>query len=86
MNPFPCPFCGPRPIEEFAFHKTLPNVDGGEFESVYLRRDSAVLSVEHWQHRYGCRAWLEVRRDPSGSDVHEVRLLTGPAAAGDAPR
>jgi heterotetrameric sarcosine oxidase delta subunit len=74
---FTCPFCGARNLEEFAFHKTLPNVAGGDFESIYLRRDTPTHSEEHWQHRYGCRAWLRVRRNPSSGAVLEVELLTG---------
>ncbi len=77
MSLFHCPFCGPRNIEEFVFHKTLPNVAGGVFESTYLRRDTPQDSEEHWQHRFGCRAWLYVRRNPSTAAVLEVRLLTG---------
>ena len=77
MSLFTCPFCGPRNLEEFAFHKTLPNIAGGEFEKIYLRRDSPVLSDEHWQHRYGCRAWLAVRRNPSSGEVLKVELMTG---------
>jgi sarcosine oxidase subunit delta len=77
MSLFTCPFCGPRHLEEFSFHKTLPNVAGGEFEQVYLRRDTPTLSDEHWQHRYGCRSWLRVRRNPSSGEVLEVELLTG---------
>lgn len=78
MSLFDCPFCGPRGIEEFVFHKTLPNVPGGAYELTYLRRDAPLHSEEHWQHRYGCRAWLYVRRNPSTAEVYEVRLLTGP--------
>ncbi len=74
---FDCPFCGARSIEEFVFHKTLPNVPGGVFETTYLRSDRPLNSEEHWQHRYGCRAWLRVRRNPSTAEVLEVRLLTG---------
>ncbi len=77
MSLFDCPFCGPRGIEEFVFHKTLPNVPGGMYELTYLRRDEPLHSEEHWQHRYGCRAWLYVRRNPSTAEVIEVRLLTG---------
>lgn len=80
MSLFTCPFCGPRSLEEFVFHKTLPNVPGGAFEAVYLRCDTPTLSVEHWQHRYGCRAWLELRRDPSSGDVLGVTLLSGVAS------
>jgi sarcosine oxidase subunit delta len=79
MSLFVCPFCGARNLEEFVFHKTLPNVAGGAFETTYLRRDTPESSEEHWQHRYGCRAWLRVRRNPSTGDVLDVELLTGTA-------
>lgn len=75
MSLYTCPFCGPRPIEEFAFHKTLPNVAGDAMTQTYLRQDDPRRSVEHWQHRQGCRAWLTVRRDPSSGEVLEMRLL-----------
>ncbi|MFI4889344.1 MAG: sarcosine oxidase subunit delta [Steroidobacterales bacterium] len=79
MSLFTCPFCGLRNLEEFVFHKTLPNVAGGAFEAIYLRRDTPGSSDEHWQHRYGCRAWLRVRRNPSTGEVLGVQLLTGTA-------
>lgn len=69
-----CPFCGPRPLEEFLFRKTLPNAGEGPFEAVYLRRDSASCSVEEWQHVGGCRAWLRVVRNPTSGEVLEVEL------------
>ena len=77
MSSFACPFCGQRPLEEFSFHKTLANVPGGAFEEVYLRSDDPADSHEHWQHRYGCRAWLYVRRNPSTGQILAVRQLTG---------
>ena len=77
MSLFTCPFCGPRNLEEFSFHKTLPNVPGGAFEEIYLRRDAPSHSDEHWQHRYGCRAWLRVQRNPSSGEVLAMELLTG---------
>jgi heterotetrameric sarcosine oxidase delta subunit len=69
-----CPFCGPRPLEEFLFRKTQPNAGGGAFEAVYLRVDSAERSVEEWQHVGGCRGWLRMVRNPSTGEVLEVSL------------
>ncbi len=79
MSLFTCPFCGPRNLEEFVFHKTLPNVSGDAYEQIYLRRDTPTASDEHWQHRHGCRAWLRVRRNPCSGEVLAVELLTGSA-------
>jgi sarcosine oxidase subunit delta len=76
-----CPFCGPRELREFEFHKTLPEADvQGEFERTYLRVADPQLSIEHWQHVGGCRAWLLVHRNPSSGATLAVELL-----AGDAP-
>jgi methylglutamate dehydrogenase subunit B len=72
-----CPFCGPRELEEFAFHKTLPEPDAGDFAAVYLRTNRVDDSLEHWQHAHGCRAWLRVRRNPSTGEVREVALMGG---------
>lgn len=76
MSLFTCPYCGPRSMEEFSFHKTLPNVTGGEFERIFQRHDNPTESREHWQHRFGCRAWLYVRRNPSTGAVLEVLNLS----------
>jgi methylglutamate dehydrogenase subunit B len=71
-----CPFCGPRELREFTFHKTLP-ADGAasEYQRTYERTASLELSVEHWQHVAGCRGWLLVRRNPSSGQVIDIRLL-----------
>jgi sarcosine oxidase subunit delta len=71
-----CPFCGPRPLREFVFHKTLPaDADAGPFERTYERVASLEHSAEHWQHVEGCRGWLLVHRNPSSGQVISVRLL-----------
>jgi heterotetrameric sarcosine oxidase delta subunit len=74
MSRLICPFCGPRELREFEFHKTLPNAGHTPFEQVYLRVDSLTLSVEHWQHIAGCRAWLHIERNPSTGEVLVCRL------------
>jgi methylglutamate dehydrogenase subunit B len=72
-----CPFCGPREIREFTFHKTVAPEAGGAYERVYERRDRADRSLEHWQHAEGCRAWLRIERNPSTGEVVDVRLEGG---------
>ena len=81
MSRLICPFCGPRELREFEFHKTLPNAGESPFERVYLRVDSLTLSVEHWQLVQGCRAWLQIERNPSTGEV----LMTRLARSGEAP-
>ena len=81
MTRLDCPFCGPRELREFEFHKTVPVAGrAGEFEQTYLRVADPQLSIEHWQHTGGCRAWLLVQRNPSSGATLTVELL-----AGDAP-
>ena len=71
-----CPFCGPRELREFEFHKTLPAATADSaFTRTYERVASLELSIEHWQHLAGCRAWLLVHRNPSTGAVLEVWLL-----------
>jgi methylglutamate dehydrogenase subunit B len=72
-----CPFCGARELEEFRFHKTLAEPGTNACDEVYLRIDRVTMSLEHWQHIKGCRAWLLVRRNPSDGTVLEVRLAAG---------
>lgn len=81
MTRLSCPFCGPRELQEFRFHKTV--AAGGAqtpFERVYLRRGDSRHSTEHWQHSGGCRAWLRVERDPSSGAVLAVQGLGGAQA------
>ncbi|HEV7432136.1 MAG TPA: sarcosine oxidase subunit delta [Steroidobacteraceae bacterium] len=71
-----CPFCGPRALREFVFHKTLPTTaQDRAYERTYERVASLENSVEHWQHVEGCRGWLLVQRNPSTGQVIDVRLL-----------
>jgi|HubBroStandDraft_6_1064221.scaffolds.fasta_scaffold311387_2 heterotetrameric sarcosine oxidase delta subunit len=81
MNRLYCPFCGARELEEFRFHKTLAEPGANAYEEVYERINRLAVSIEHWQHVHGCRAWLLVRRNPSNDSVRDVRLL----ATSDAP-
>lgn len=75
MTRIACPFCGPRELREFEFHKTLPTPgDQGAFARTYERVADPTLSVEHWQHVAGCRAWLLVHRNPSTGVVFAVEL------------
>jgi heterotetrameric sarcosine oxidase delta subunit len=74
-----CPYCGARELEEFLFHKTLPEPGADPCATVYERVNRPDQSVEHWQHVGGCRAWLRVHRNPSSGEVLAVALLGGRA-------
>lgn len=79
MTRLACPFCGPRELREFRFHKTLPDPAAATtYARIYERRGSLESSDEHWQHLLGCRAWLRVQRNPSTGEVRAVALLEVP--------
>jgi len=81
MTRLVCPFCGARELQEFEFHKTLPsNGDQSECDRIYLRVADAQVSIEHWQHVGGCRAWLLVRRNPTTGAVLATDMLDGAAS------
>ncbi len=75
MSQLICPFCGQREPGEFEFRKTLPAQAGPGVAAVYLRVERAGLSLEHWQHVHGCRAWLLVSRNPLTGAVLSTVLL-----------
>ena len=77
MKQLACPFCGPRELEEFVFRKTLPETSATEYAQVYERVNRTDASLEHWQHVQGCRAWLQIQRNPATGEVREVKLLGG---------
>ena len=66
----PCPTCGRRPVEEYAFGGELRGVseritDATErdVDYVWMYDNVAGVTVERWFHRAGCRRWLTLRRD-----------------------
>ncbi len=76
----PCPNCGPRDVNEFAYAgevtsrpKAQPSLR--ELTSyVYFRRNVAGVQREWWFHRSGCRAWFLAERDTRTNDVHWTAL------------
>ena len=77
MNTLRCPFCGGRDLGEFEFRTILPPAGSDAIKQVYDRTESGDRSVEHWQHVGGCRAWLEVERNPSSGEVLDALTLGG---------
>ncbi len=84
----PCPWCGPRDAEEFAYvgeMRSRPDPRAATpaqwRDYLYLRRNVAGWTPERWYHRMGCRRYLVVERDTT---TNEVRAQT-PQAAGLEP-
>ena len=65
----PCPNCGKRPVEEFAYGEVIAVPDSvvGEDEidldRAFMRNNPEGEQREAWFHTYGCRRWVYVRRD-----------------------
>jgi sarcosine oxidase subunit delta len=83
----PCPYCGPRPVDEFACAGEVTIRPQGspslrELTSyLYFRRNVAGVQREWWAHRLGCEAWFQAERDTRTNEV--VRTWV-PEPAGDA--
>ena len=83
-----CPYCGERGLEEFSYQGDAGVVrpEGSEAaeawtDYVYLRQNPAGLHREHWQHLWGCRAWLVATRDTRSHAIAGVEAA-GKAAPG----
>ena len=87
----PCPWCGPRPLNEFTYSgdasMTRPkNPEKASLDTwmeyIYLRKNPAGPHKEYWQHTGGCRAWLIVTRDTTSHEISKVGLATPQAWGG----
>jgi sarcosine oxidase subunit delta len=76
----PCPFCGPRPVDEYAYfgevtRRPAPSATLRELtDYVYFRDNVAGVQREWWQHRLGCGEWFLADRDTRTNEVHDVFL------------
>jgi len=68
----PCPWCGPRPENEFhhggAAHIARPAepsaVDDGRWaDFLYMRENPKGRHVERWRHSHGCGRFFNCARD-----------------------
>jgi methylglutamate dehydrogenase subunit B len=70
-----CPFCGPRPVDEYAyFGEATTRPDGPPSlreltDYVYFRDNVAGVQREWWQHRTGCGEWFLAERDTRTNEV-----------------
>jgi heterotetrameric sarcosine oxidase delta subunit len=69
-----CPFCGLRQVEEFHCRGMVADSDDA-ISAVYERVNRTDSSVEYWQHVDGCRAWLQIWRNPTTGEVFEIQSL-----------
>jgi len=82
----PCPWCGPRNSNEFAYgheRKLRPNpgtTSQAEWRAyLYDKRNPAGWTSETWYHRAGCRKFLLVERH---TVTNQIRSCTPAAPLG----
>jgi sarcosine oxidase subunit delta len=78
----PCPFCGPRGNEEFAYlgdaslarrpDPAAADASTAFHDYVYLRENPSGSHRELWYHGGGCRKWLVVTRN---TRTHEIAAV-----------
>lgn len=91
MMLIPCPWCGPRDVDEFHYGgqadvrypedpQSVSDVDWARF--LFFRDNPKGLFDERWSHASGCRRWFTVRRDTytnqilSGESAQHARTVT----------
>lgn len=83
-----CPYCGPRPVDEYAYFGEVTKRPTGSptlrelGEYVYFRDNVAGVQREWWQHRTGCGEWFLAERDTRTNEVLEVILPEPTGRAG----
>jgi methylglutamate dehydrogenase subunit B len=86
----PCPNCGPRDVNEFAYQGEVtkrPKKSPAfrELTSyLYFRDNVAGVQREWWYHRLGCGLWFQAERDTRTNEVL-LTEITEPASGEGAP-
>ena len=86
----PCPNCGPRDVNEFAYQgevtkrpKESPSLR--ELTSyLYFRDNVAGVQREWWYHRLGCGLWFQAERDTRTNEVLLTEIVQPAAGEGAA--
>ena len=80
----PCPYCGPRDVDEFTYGEdgnvVRPDPEAGPetgnerawTDYVYQRTNPRGPHNELWHHTAGCRQWLRVTRDTTSRAILKV--------------
>ena len=75
-----CPYCGPRPVDEYAYFGEVTRRPQGSptlrelTDYVYFRDNVAGRQREWWQHRSGCGEWFLAERDTRTNEVLRIML------------
>ena len=77
----PCPHCGPRIQEEFAYERSLDSVvrldDAPDvaMAALFSRANLRGEEAEIWVHAQGCGQWLRLTRDRMSHAIRSVEPL-----------
>ncbi len=82
-----CPWCGPRNETEFSFGgeshiirpvrpESISDRDWSDYQ--FLRENPKGTHYERWQHRFGCRQWINVARDTLSHEIYSVYPMGDP--------
>lgn len=78
MMLIPCPWCGPRNVDEFHYggqagvrYPQAPEAISDEqwAHFLFFRDNPKGMFTERWSHEYGCRRWFTVRRDTHSNAI-----------------
>ncbi len=64
-----CPFCGDRPLQEFAYGEvydipeSITDPDERNLDRAFFYNNVEGVQREAWFHSYGCRRWIYIQRD-----------------------
>jgi heterotetrameric sarcosine oxidase delta subunit len=76
----PCPYCGPRSVDEFKFQGEVTRrpPDRPDLRAltdyVYFRDNVAGVQREWWYHRIGCGVWFVAERDTRTNEVLKTEI------------
>ncbi|KUR79904.1 sarcosine oxidase subunit delta [Novosphingobium sp. Fuku2-ISO-50] len=77
----PCPHCGPRIQEEFAYERSADSVvrldDAPDvaMTALFSRANLRGEEAEIWVHAQGCGQWLRLTRDRMSHAIRSVEPL-----------
>lgn len=77
----PCPHCGPRIQEEFAYERSIDSVvrlddaPDAAMAALFSRANLRGEEAEIWVHAQGCGQWLRLTRDRMSHAIRAVEPL-----------
>ena len=70
-----CPHCGKRPIQEFVYGEMpivpehITDADERDLDRAFMRNNPEGVQAEAWFHTYGCRRWIQIKRDTRTDEI-----------------